>query len=203
MKRIREFFESIAFAGLKPSGGAAAPGKQLKWLGPLQDRVERYLSGGPTPNDPLYLTNRTTSQKLRAWSLIAVPCFVLLVGIGLTLYFLEPREPKLVTPPSKAEINTKLLPSVDKEFKLAPPSDLQVIEVGVENGHVTGVVQNTSNREIASAELVIELTNAMGSQVGAVNTTVEKIPASGRREFALNVKQHDAAYALVREITPR
>ena len=67
MKQIREFLESIAFAGLKP-GGQTAPKRQLPWLGPLRDRL---LSGGPAPTDPLYLTNRTLGRKLLSWSLSA------------------------------------------------------------------------------------------------------------------------------------
>ena len=203
MKRIREFLESIAYTGLKPSGGPlAAPKKAPKWVGPLQGRVERFLAGGPAPNDPLYLTNRTTAQKVKSWSLIGVPCLILAIAIGVTLYVLEPPEPKAVTQPTAGAITAKIVPT-DKEFKLAPATDLQVIEILVSNSRVTGIVQNTGKREIASAELVLDLTDSSGSQVGAVNATIDKIPPSGRRDFAISVKQRDAAYALVREIITR
>ena len=84
MNRIREFFESIVFAGMKP-GAQAVPKQNLRWLGPLRDPIERLLSGGPAPSDPLYLSNRTPAQKLKSWSLIAIPCLVLALGVGVTL----------------------------------------------------------------------------------------------------------------------
>jgi len=204
MKRIREFLEAIAYTGLKPSGGpAAAPKKGPRWLVSLQDRGERMLSGGPAPNDPLYLTNRTTAQKVKAWSLIGVPCLILAAGIGATLYVLEPHSPEAVKQPTAAEISAKILPNVGKDFKLAPAADLQVIEIIVSNSRVTGIVQNTGKRTIAGAELIMDLTNATGSQVGAVSAIIGQIPAAGRRDFNISVKQRDATYALVREIIQR
>ena len=82
-KRLQRFLESVLFAGLKP-GAQAAPKRELRWLGPLRTPVERFLSG-PAPDDPLYLTNRTAGQKFKSWSLIAIPCLVLAVGIGVAL----------------------------------------------------------------------------------------------------------------------
>jgi len=200
MKRIREFFESIAFAGLRPSSPAAGPKKQLKWLGPLQPRVEKFLAGGPAPNDPLYLSNRTFSDKVKSWSLIGIPCVVLAIGIAVTLYMLEPADPAAVTLPGPA-ISANIVPDVGRDAKLTPHSDLQVTEIRVENGRITGTVRNTSKRQISSARLVMDLTDSSGSQVGAVSTTVEGIPASGQREFEMYVKQRDASFALIREIT--
>ena len=68
---------------------------------------------------------------------------------------------------------------------------------------VSGIVQNTGKKEIASADLLLDLTDSTGTQLGAVVATVERIPASGRREFNLSVKQRGAAYALVRDIVTR
>src|SRR4051812_25769484 len=107
MKRIREFLESIAFAGLKPSGGPANAPQKRTWYTPLQKRMERYLAGGAAPNDPLYLTNRTMGQKIRAWSLIAVPCLILAIGIAVTLYVLEPPEAPQQKQMTAAEIAAK------------------------------------------------------------------------------------------------
>lgn len=203
MKRIREVLESIAYTGLKPSGGPVAPKKVPKWLEPLQGRVESFLSGGPAPNDPLYLSNRTTAQKVKAWSLVGVPCVILAAAIGVALYVLEPPESKPITQPTTAEITAKVLPNVGKDITIAPSSDLQVVELMVANSRVTGIVQNAGKREIASAELVIDLTNSEGSQLGAVNTLIGRIPPSGRREFALSIKQRDATLGLIREIITR
>src|SRR5450759_5993708 len=113
MKRIREFLESIVFAGMKP-GGQTAPKRQLTWLGPLRGPVERLLSGGPAPSDPLYLTNRTQAQKLKFWSLIAIPCVVLALGVIVLSRSLNPPAPKPVNPLTAAEIPANLLPNQAK-----------------------------------------------------------------------------------------
>jgi hypothetical protein len=202
MKRIREFLESIVFAGMKP-GGQTAPKRQLTWLGPLRGPVERLLSGGPAPSDPLYLTNRTLTQKLKSWSLIAIPCVVLALGIVILSRSLNPPAPKPVKPLTAAEITAKLLPNLDQAIQLPPATDVQVIEIKVEGSRLVGVVKNTTRREIAVTELVIDLTNAAGSQVGAVNAIVEKIPPSGSKDFQIAIQQRDAAFALIRNVTSR
>jgi hypothetical protein len=202
MKRIREFLESIVFVGLKP-GSQAAPKSELWWLGPLRGPVERILSGS-APSDPLYLSNRTSSQKLKSWTLIGIPCLILALGIGVTLSdLLDPPDSKPIKEPSASEIAAKLLPHIEREFKATPESDVQVVEVKVEGSRVVGVVRNSSPREIALAELVIDLTDSSGSQVGAVNAIIEKIPASGDKAFQIPIKQPNAAFSLVREIKAR
>jgi hypothetical protein len=204
MNRIRKFFESIVFAGLKP-GAQTAPKRQLTWLGPLRrGPVERLLSGGPAPEDPLYLTNRTLGQKILSWSLVAIPCLVLFAGIGITLSsLLDPPAPAPAKELTAAEITAKLLPNMDKDFKLAPASDVQVLEARVDGTRLVGKVKNTSTRAIAGAELVVDLTDADGSQVGAVSVVVEKIPPSGTRDFEIPIRQRNAAAAMVREVTLR
>ena len=202
MNRIRKFFESIVFAGLKP-GAQTAPKRQLTWLGPLRGPVERLLSGS-APTDPLYLTNRTLGQKLLSWSLIGIPCLVLFAGIGITLSsLLDPPVAKPAKELTAAEITAKLLPNMDKDFKLAPASDVQVLEARVDGTRLVGRVKNTSTRAIAGAELVVDLTDADGSQVGAVSVVVEKIPPSGTRDFEIPIRQRNAATAMVREVTLR
>jgi hypothetical protein len=200
MKRIRQFFESIVFAGMKP-GGQTAPKPQPKWLGPLRGPIERLLSGGSAPTDPLYLTNRSPTQKLKSWGLIAIPGLILVVGIAYTLRTLNPPEAKPDKEPTAAEITARLLPNMAKDIKLAPGSDVQVLEVHVEGTRVVGSVRNTSARDIPVVKLIIDLTTASGSQVGAVDATLEKLPASGRKDFQIPIQQRNAAYALVREIT--
>jgi len=203
MNRIRKFLESIVFAGLKP-GAQTAPKGELGWLGPLRGPVERLLSGGPAPSDPLYLTNRTLGRKFLSWSLVGIPCLILLAGIGITLSsLLDPPKPKPAKELTAAEITARLLPNMDKDFKLAPPSDLKVLEARVDGTRLVGKVKNTSTREIAGAELVVDLADAYGSQVGAVSAVVGKIPPSGTREFEVPISQRNAANAVVREVTLR
>ena len=85
--RIKQFFESVDYAGLKPSGAkplGAAETKPSGWLAPIQQRIERYLNKGGS-SDPLYLSNRTFMQKARLWLIIGVPSAALLGGLGLVL----------------------------------------------------------------------------------------------------------------------
>jgi len=107
------------------------------------------------------------------------------------------------SPLTAAEITAKLLPNMDKDIKLVPASDVQVVEIKVDGMRLSGKVKNTTAREVAFAELVVDLTNVDGSQVGAVNAVVERIPPSGTKDFDVSIKQHDAAFALVREVTSR
>ena len=196
MKRIREFLESIVFAGMKP-GAQAAPKPQPKWLGPLRNPIERFLSSA-APNDPLYLTNRSLNQKLKSWSLIAVPCLILVGGIAVTLRTLNSPEAKPVTPPTAAEIAARL--PLPKDIKLAPASVVQVVEIHVDGTRLVGAVQNTSARDIALVKMIFDLTTAAGTQVGAVEANLENLPASGRRDFQVPITQRNAVFALVREI---
>ena len=197
MSPLRKFLESIVFAGMKPGTQTAAK-PQPKWLGPLRGPLERLLSGGPAPTDPLYLTNRSLTQKLKSWSLLAVPCLILVAGVAYTLRTLNPPETKPVQEPTAAEISARL--QLPKDIKLAPASDVQVLEIRVDGSQVVGAVRNTSARDIPVVKLIIDLTTTSGSQVGAVDATLEKLPASGRRDFQIPIKQRDAALALVREI---
>ena len=198
-KRIREFFESLMYAGLKP-GGQAAPKREPGRVGPLRNSVERFLSGGQ-PTDPLYLSNRTAGQKLKSWSLIAIPCLVLVLGVSVVLTNLVDSPPAApLKQPTSAEITAKLLPNLNQDFKLKPASDVQVVEIRVVGSRLVGVLKNTSARDIAAAELVVDLTNAAGSQVGAVSGKVEKIPALGTKDFQIPITQRDAAFGMVRDV---
>ena len=202
MKRILQVLESIVFAGMKPDAQTAPP-RQFKWLGPLRGPLERLLSGS-APTDPLYLTNRTMGQKLKSWSLIGIPCLALLVGIGFLLSnLLNPPEAKPAKELTAAEITAKLLPNTDKDLKIGPAPDVQVLEAKLDGNRLIGRVKNTSTREIAVAELMFELTDTDGSQCGAISAIVKKIPPSGTKDFAVTVRQHNAATALVREVTSR
>jgi hypothetical protein len=205
MKRLRDYFERIAFAGLKP-GEQRAQQRQLKWLGPLSGPIERYLSGG-AQSDPLYLTNRSTNQKIRSWLLIGIPSLLLVVAIGIaTSNIIDPPEAKPQKELTAKEIASKLLPGMDKEIKLTTNPDVQVVEIAVQHHggtRLVGVVHNNTSHEIGTVELVIDVTDTTGSQVGGVSGTVLKVPAQSNKEFQFSIKQKDAAFALIREIISR
>ena len=156
-RRLREIFESIAYAGLQPG---ARPGqtRRMKWLGPLSGPFDRLLSGGPAPSDPLYLTNRTVGQKVKVGLLVGVPCLVL----GYVVYGMltnsfnvgEPPKPKEVSP---AEMAAKLLPKMDPNMRVAAHKDVEVLEVHVEHRGIKVRVSGRLNgAEIARSEWYLQ-----------------------------------------------
>ena len=197
--RLRQFFESVVFAGLKP-GQSNAGGKKLRWLGPLGGPVDRFLSGGAAPTDPLYLSNRTFGQRFRTGLLITIPFLIIggLVAWALTHRAQTQQQAEL----SAAEIARKSLPNL-ADVKVETNRDVQVVEVVVVPGatpSVSGSVINNTSHVLRDIEIVLELTDTTGSQVGAVSTTVEKLEPKATNKFQFPIKQHDAAFVLVREV---
>jgi hypothetical protein len=202
-KRLREFFESIAYAGLKP--GAQRPqAAQATWLGRLATRAGRMISGR-APSDPLYLTNRTFGQRARFWAVLIVPCLVLAAAIGIALTnILEPPEPKPAAEPTAGEVAAKTLPNIDNNLKLDRSTDIDVAEMRIVHAggaHLEGVVRNTTTHDIASATVVVELTDSAGSQVGRANIRIEKIGALQSKSFMEPIRPAKAEIALVREVS--
>lgn len=203
MNRLRKLFESIAYAGMKPGGTPRK--KRLRWLGPLAGPAARFLDGGAAPSDPFYLTNRTFGQKVRLGVMIGVPCLLVAgaIGLAVTGYFDTPQQappPSTLTPEQAA---AKMLPNLDKDLQIDANRDVEVADVHIEHGaiaKVAGTVRNTTDHPIQNAELIFDLTDNAGSRLGAVSTHVPKIDAKGSAPFSLPVEQHDAAFALVREI---
>src|ERR1700685_2950504 len=136
IKRIKQFFESVAYAGLKPSGGkplAAAEAKRSGWLAPIHDRIEKFLNKGGS-SDPLYLSNRTFMQKAGVWLIIGAPSVVLLGGLGLVLSGYFNQDAPVAPPPvglSNAEIAQKMLPDLNKELHITSQHDLEVQDVHI------------------------------------------------------------------------
>src|SRR6202161_3487734 len=117
--RIKQFFESVDYAGLKPSGAkplGAAETKPSGWLAPIQQRIERYLNKGGS-SDPLYLSNRTFMQKTGVWLIIGVPSVVLLGGLGFVLSGYFNQDAPVAPPPvglSHAGVARKMVPGFNK-----------------------------------------------------------------------------------------
>lgn len=200
MNAIRKFLESLAFAGIKP-GARNAPRSQPKWLGPLRKPIENLLSGGPAPNDPLYLTNRTAAQKLKSWSLALIPCLLMAVGVGYWLRSINPPEATPVNAHPAAQAKAQLPDDFGKDIKFPPPSDVRVLEVRVDGTRLIGAVLNTSTRKIPLVKLIVDLVTIHNTTVGAVEVTVTELPPSGRKSFEVPLQQRNAALALVREIS--
>jgi hypothetical protein len=202
-RRIREIFESIAYAGLQP-GVRPGQTKRMRWLGPLSGPVDRLLSGGSAPSDPLYLTNRTTGQKVKAIALIGIP----ILAVGYVVYgmltnrfdFGEPPPPHETT---RAEMAAKLLPPMDPNLRVETDKDVEITECRVELGaqnSLVGSMRNKTDHEIRIAEAVFDLTDGWGSQLGGVSARIENLKARSTATFRVPIEQARATFALVRTI---
>ncbi len=172
MKRLRQIFESIVYAGLKP-------------------------------RDPFYLSNRTTGQRIRLAGLIAVPCLVVLGGVSLAAlgYFNKSSQlPPPAKPLSNAEIAAQMLPGLNKDIHVETNQDVQVVDVAVGHGRISGSVKNTTAHSIEDAEVIFDLADARGSGVGAVSCKFKRLPPGASTSFQNPVAQTDAVYAIVREV---
>src|SRR5450432_823103 len=194
MKRLRAFFESILFAGLKPD---ARPGqtREMKWLGPLRRAIDRFLSGG-SPKDPLYLTNRSLGRKVGAWAVVAVPCLLIMGVVALALsrnYFDSPEAPapKEMT---AEEVSQKVLPNIAKNIQIDTNRDVEVVEVHVEHGaelKLMGSVRNNSAKNFAAVEVVCNLTDSTGSELGAVSGHIENLAPKSVKAFQIPIQQRN------------
>jgi hypothetical protein len=212
-KRIKEIFEKLAYAGLKPQGGrpvqaAAAPkadSAPAKSLGAFKAWFDSKLNKGGNV-DPLYLSNRTPMQRAKAWALPGAVVLIALGAISLVLYgYFEPDD--VVAPPpvglTNAEIAAKMLPDLNKDLHIETQHDLDIQDVHVVTGpsvHLAGVAKNNTNHEITKAELTFDLTDKTGSRQGAVSTELKNIGSGATVPFQIAIEARTASFALVREV---
>ena len=212
-KGLKQFFENIAYAGLKPQGGkpaegseaAAAPAPTPKGLGAIASWVDRKLNAAG-PADPLYLSNRSLAQRMKVWIVMGLPVVLVLAGVGLALAGFFGKDSTIAPPPeglTNAQLAEKMLPDLNKDLHIESQHDLDIEDVHVVDGsphHLVGVAINKTDHVISKAELVFDLTDRIGSRQGAVTTEVKNIPAKSSAPFQVPLEQTRASFALVREI---
>lgn len=201
MKTVRKFWESVVYAGMKPNSAPSAP--QPRRFGRLRDWMDRFLAGGPAPSDPLYLTNRTIFQRSRTAILVTIPCLVVigLVALGVSHYLHVQEKPQYQ--PTPAEIAQATLPNLMKGVQVTTNHDLEVEDARIQPGQPTmlvGDVKNNTGHAIDNIRLVFNLTNEVGSKIGAVAVHVDRVDPKSTAPFSLAIEQDNAANALVREI---
>jgi hypothetical protein len=202
LKRFRRFIDSVVFAGLKPDA-PREQAKRLRRLGPLRGLLERVLLR-PAPSDPLYLSNRTFDQKVKVALTIAVPCLIVVgvTALGLS-HFFQAKGPGPAAEISGAELAKKLLPNMDTTVKVEVNKDVQVLDAHVEREggmKVVGTVKNNTDRLIRTTQIVLNLTDRTGSQLGAVSARVDNLAPNATGSFQIPIEQTDAAFTLVREV---
>jgi hypothetical protein len=198
--RFRKHLESIVYAGMKP-GRPRAESKPMPLLGPLRGPAKRWLSGGGR-QDPLYLSNRTFSQKLVGWAKVGVPLLVVMVAVVFA-FRMHRRSDKPAEILSPAEIAAKMLPDLNKPIHLDSNTDIEILEVYVEHDggdKLLGKLRNNTSHEIQAGEVDFTLTGAGGSQVGAVSVKVNKLAAGATVPFTQPIAEKNAAAALVRDV---
>ena len=202
LKRFRRFIDSVVFAGLKPDA-PREQAKRLRRIGPLRGLLERVLLR-PAPSDPLYLSNRTFDQKVKVALMIAAPCLIVVgvTALGLS-HFFQAKGPGPAAEISGAELAKKLLPNMDTTVKVEVNKDVQLLDAHFEREggmKVVGTFKNNTDRLIRTTEIVLNLTDATGSQLGAVSARVDNLAPNATANFQIPIVQTDAAFALVREI---
>jgi hypothetical protein len=183
------------------------PPPALSGIGRMRRRFEQFLSGR-APDDPLYLTNRTSAQKLKVGAMIAVPALVLgvLVMGGATGMFHFNKADQYEHPLAEAQP-----PHVSPAPAAAPapdskpsPKDLEVVNLQITKGEtppvVTGEVRNNTNRNFVSAEVSFYLSDGRGSLLGTESTHVPEVTAHNAVTFRAPLKTLNAEYVMLREV---
>lgn len=210
MRKFKEFFERLAYAGLKPQGGRPAQAAKTdappaKGLAGIRAWFNSKINQSGNV-DPLYLSNRTPMQRFRSWAIIGVPVLLVLGGVGAALLgVFEPDD--VVTPPpaglTNAEIAAKMLPDLNKDLKIETQHDLDIEDVHVVTSpsiHLAGVAKNNTDHAISKAELTFDLTDKTGSRQGAVSTELKNIGSKASVPFQIAIEAPTASFALVREV---
>lgn len=200
--RFRELVKSLLYAGLKP-GAPEGPASPAHRLGALSRLFERVVSSG-AESDPLYLTNRTFAERAKRWAWIAVPSVVLAGILLFTLSNRLPRDPAPSTPTS-IEIAKKYLPNLS-EIKIDSNKDVEVLDAHIDRTagvRLVGTVRNVTDREIHGTELVFELADREGSEVGTMTVQVAALAAKASASFAAPIESPAAQFVLVDEVRTR
>jgi hypothetical protein len=185
----------------------------MKWMDRIDavaKRLERFASGA-APTDPLYVSNRTLGQKVRFGFLIGVPVLVLslFVLLAMNKYFDSQLARQSAEAPAPAAVPTaaKVLPNLEKDFAPAVDAsrEVEVLEASVQTAdhHLIGKVRNNTDHPVQIAELVFDVTDEGGSQLGGVAVRVENLKPRSVRQFDTALQQRTAFGALVREIHSR
>jgi hypothetical protein len=179
------------------STGAAPPAKTG-----LAAALQRFLSG-PAVSDPMYLTNQTFGQKAKRVLLVAAPILIVVLSVaGAMMYYAKKHAPP-ATALTSAEVGAKLLPDFHPDLNLDSNKNLDVLKVQFEHsgGNVmTGVFQNKTNHLINEAEVIIDLFDDSGSNLGGVKVTEANLAAGESRNFQRAIEQSNAEHAMVREV---
>ncbi|MBZ5620630.1 MAG: FxLYD domain-containing protein [Acidobacteriia bacterium] len=127
-----------------------------------------------------------------------------LMALSLGSYFVR-KKPAPKREPTPAELAARMLPDMSN-VKIETNRDVDVMEVHIDRSGaaaLTGTVRNNTNHEIRTAEIVFDLTDSSGSQLGGVSQRLENLVPQKSLNFRLPIDQQDARFVLVREVRTR
>jgi len=169
-------------------------------------KIERFVAGSG-PSDPLYISNRTLGQKVKLGLLIGIPVLAIggIVALALSNYFNPAAsEQKAAAVAAKpGSVTAKILPDLAKNYRSDNDTDCEVTEAMVSNNALVGKLRNNTGRTVNLADIIFDVTNVDGSQLGAVSVRVENIAPHATVDFRLPLEQKTARNALVREVHTR
>ena len=178
---------------------------------PLRQRIEILISGH-APSDPLYLTNRTWQQKLKAAALIVVPVLlvIVLVTAGATYRLrsdkVDPNAPAIAEAPAPVPDASPAAVQKPSFDAITASTDLEVVNLRIaRDSHppaVTGTVRNKTGRKVESAEVSYYFADTAGSLVGTEKTIVANVEPHGSVAFRMPLKTAKAEYVFVRDVHP-
>jgi hypothetical protein len=170
----------------------------------MRKRLARMLSsivyaGLKGPTDPLYLSNQTVWQKTR-WALLAATP-VVLVGVVFALSSFNLIRKKTVwqAEPTPAEVASRSLNF--KDLKLDAKREVEVLEATLDANEkppvVRGRIRNLTGRTLDTVDILLDLTDANASQVGAHHVILRDVGPKAVVPFESTVKPLNAAVAVV------
>ncbi len=192
-QKLRDFFERVAFAGLKPDAPAGPKKSKLQEL--VQSAEELAARG--LKADESALPGPTSKKKIIA---IVVGLLVVAGAVGALVMVLQRTA-------HKAEVQTKAGPPpplVPPNFKAEKNKDLAVEEIDFNKTkdpkEITGTLRNLTDKTLDTCNVSFDVTTRQGGQLGGVATTVHNLAPHGTAHFRIEVPQPGAAFTMVREL---
>lgn len=172
-----------------------------KIVRPLWLRLDKALSGR-AQDDPLFLSNRTVTQKMKSWLAVGVPCLIVIAVVTFALTRRGGAKDNRVADLSPAQVAARMLPDYTKTVNLAVDRAVTIDEVQVEHSvppKLIGVARNMSDL-VHSADLLCELETRRGARLGGVTAHLGEIAPHATKKFEVEIVQDTASIAIVREI---
>jgi hypothetical protein len=170
------------------------------WLAGVRQRLDAFLSGAP-PSDPLYLSNRTWTQKLRPVALIGIPVLIMaLVIVAAATDSLHLRRANPYDRPAAAEpVPTAPETAVESSPQALEVSNLHIAR-DVHPPVVTGEFRNNTDHPVHSAEITYFVADNNGSVLATESAQVLEVGPHRVVTFRAPLKSSQADYVLVREV---